>query len=147
MHSSDVAILKGAAMPTAVVGALAVVLGGIFAGSKGALGALIGALLVVIFFTIGQGVLSYILRTNAEMATTFALALYLVKIGVLFGFLILFQDTTAFNTKVFALTVLACTLVWTTAEVMVFSRQKVLYVEPGSGPGSGPGREPAERQS
>ena len=143
MHSSDVAILRGAAIPAVLVGTLAVVLGSIFAGFKGALGALIGAFIVVIFFAVGQAVLSYILRTNPDMATTFALALYLVKIGLLFGFLILFQDTTAFNTKVFALTVLACTLVWTAAEVIVFSRQKVLYVEPGSGPGSGP----AERQS
>lgn len=143
MHSADVAILRGAAIPTILAGLLVTVLGAIFAGSKGALGAIIGALIVVIFFTIGQAVLSYILRHNPDMATTVALSLYLVKIGVLFAFIILFQGTDAFNTKVFALSVLTCTLVWTTAEVVVFSRQKVLYVEPGSGPG----HEPAEHQS
>jgi len=143
MHSSDAAIVRGAAVPTAVVGLVAVALGAGLGGPKAALGAAIGALLVVIFFTLGQLGLSYVMRHNPDMATTLALVLYLVKIGVLFGFLILFQDTDLFNTKVFAGTVLACTLVWTGAEVVVLSRQKTLYVEPGSGPG----REPAERQS
>ena len=54
----------------------------------------------------------------------------LLKIGALLIFIVLFQDTTAFNTKVFALTVLACTLTWTAAELWVFSRTKVLYVDP-----------------
>jgi hypothetical protein len=36
-----------------------------------------------------------------------------------------------FDTKVFAATVVVCTIAWTSAEVWVFSRTKVLYVEPG----------------
>jgi len=68
------------------------------------------------------------------MAMTVALMVYLLKIGVLLVFIVLFQDTTAFDTKVFALTVLACTLAWTAAEVWVFARTKVLYVDPQQGP-------------
>jgi ATP synthase protein I len=59
---------------------------------------------------------------------------YLVKIGVLFGLVIVLQGTTAFNTKVFATTIVACTLAWTVVEVWVFARTKVLYVEPGQRP-------------
>jgi ATP synthase protein I len=113
---------------------LVTVLGAIFAGSKGALGAIIGALIVVIFFTIGQTVLSYILRHNTDMATTVALTLYLVKVGILFGFIILFQGADAFNTKVFALAVLTCTLVWTTAEVVVLFPPKSPLCRAGKWP-------------
>ena len=34
------------------------------------------------------------------------------------------------GTKVFALTIVACTLAWTVAEVWIFARTKVLYVDP-----------------
>ncbi|NBX70684.1 MAG: hypothetical protein EBQ98_02080, partial [Actinobacteria bacterium] len=45
-----------------------------------------------------------------------------------------FKHTSAFDTKVFASTILLCTLVWTAAEMWAFSTGKVLYVEPGTGP-------------
>ena len=103
-------------------------------GSQGLIGALLGAGIVVIFFTIGQVVLNRVIKTNPTMAMTVAMTMYLVKIAVLFGLLLVFKDTTAFDTKVFALSVLACTLTWTIAEVWAFGTSKVLYVEPGSGP-------------
>ena len=47
--------------------------------------------------------------------------------------LLVLQDATFFAPKVFAGVIVACTLAWTFVEVWVFSRTKVLYVEPGSG--------------
>ena len=47
--------------------------------------------------------------------------------------IIAFADTTAFDTRVFAATIVACTLAWTVAEVWVFARTKVLYVDPEAG--------------
>ncbi|MEZ5114742.1 MAG: hypothetical protein R2737_00625 [Candidatus Nanopelagicales bacterium] len=130
----DSAIFRGAGLPALLVGVVAVVIGAVVAGGGGAVGAALGTVLVLVFFSVGQVVLGRVLRSNPQMAMTVALTLYLVKIGVLFMLLVLFQDTTAFDTKVFALTILACTLAWTVGEVWVFSRTKVLYVEPGSGP-------------
>jgi ATP synthase protein I len=64
---------------------------------------------------------------------TVALTIYLAKIGVLFILIIAFAQTTLFNTQVFAATIVACTLAWTMAEVWIFSRTKVLYVDPEAG--------------
>lgn len=146
MPSVDAAVLRGAGVPTLVVGAVATAVGAAVAGVPGALGAIIATVIVLAFFTVGQVALGRVLKNNPQMAMTFALTLYIAKIGVLFLFIILFQDTTLFDTKVFALTIVACTIVWTIAEVWIFSKTKVLYVEPGSGPGlppppaaSGPG--------
>lgn len=127
-------IIIRAAVPTAIVGVIVTIASFVSKGTQGLLGAAIGAAIVVVFFTIGQVVLNRVIKTNPTMAMTVAMTMYLVKIAVLFGLLLVFKDTTAFDTKVFALSVLACTLTWTIAEVWAFGTAKVLYVEPGSGP-------------
>ena len=48
--------------------------------------------------------------------------------------LIVLADTTWFDTKVFAVNILVCTLVWTAAEVYIFTTTKVLVVDPDNVP-------------
>ncbi len=129
--SIDVLVLRWAGLATLAAGVIAVLIGLAVSGLGGAVGAAIAVAIVVVFFSIGQLILGSVLRNNPQMAMTVALMTYLVKIGVLFVFIIVFADTTLFDTKVFAATVVVCTIVWTSAEVWVFSRTKVLYVEPG----------------
>ena len=90
--------------------------------------------MVVVFFMAGQLVLGAVLKTNPQAGLMVAMTLHIVKIGVLLGLLLMLRGTTAFDTKTFALTILACTLVWTVCEVVIFSRTKVLYVEPDNVP-------------
>ena len=132
MPSIDRLVLRVSIPVTVAVGIVAAVIGALVAADPGKalLGAAIGTVIVVAFFTVGQVVVGAVLRTAPQMAMSVALMVYLVKIGVLFIFIILFQGTTAFDTKVFALTIVACTLAWTVAEVWIFSRAKVLYVDP-----------------
>jgi ATP synthase protein I len=128
-------VLRAAAVPTLLVGLLAVLIGALVVGGAGALGAAIGTVVVLVFFAVGQYALGIVLATNPQAAMSAALVLYLVKIGILFGMIAVFQDTTAFDPKVFGLTVLACTLTWTAAEVWAVGKTKMLVIEPGSGPG------------
>lgn len=132
MPSIDRLVLRVSIPVTVAVGVVAAVIGALVAADPGKalLGAAIGTVIVVAFFTVGQVVVGAVLRTAPQMAMSVALMVYLVKIGVLFIFIILFQGTTAFDTKVFALTIVACTLAWTVAEVWIFARTKVLYVDP-----------------
>lgn len=132
MPSIDRLVLRVAIPVTLVVGVIAGVLGALVASEPGKaiLGAVVGVAVVVVFFSVGQLVVGNVLRNNPQMALTVALMVYLLKIGALLIFIVLFQGTTLFDTKVFALTVLACTLAWTVAEVWIFSRTKVLYVDP-----------------
>lgn len=134
MPSIDALVLRRAGGITVLVGIVAAVIGYLADGTKGLIGALIGAVIVLVFFTVGQLIVGSVLRNNPDMAMTVAMTTYLVKIGVLFGLVIVLQGTTAFNTKVFAATIVACTLAWTVAEVWVFSKTKVLYVEPEQRP-------------
>ena len=129
--SIDALVLRWAGLATLAVGVVAVLIGLAVSGAGGAIGAAIAVAIVLVFFSIGQLILGSVLRNNPQMAMTVAMMTYLIKLGVLFVFIIVFADTTLFDTKVFAATVVVCTIAWTVAEVWVFSRTKVLYVEPG----------------
>ncbi len=131
--SVDALILKRAGLVTALVGAIGIAIGTAAFGGPGAIGGIFATLLVIAFFSVGQFVLGSVLRSNPQMAMTVALTIYLVKIGILFVLIIAFAETTLFNTRVFAGTIVACTIAWTIAEVWVFARTKVLYVDPEAG--------------
>ncbi len=128
--SIDALVLRRAGISTAAVGLVGTVVGFAVDALPGGLGGIFATVLVVVFFSVGQFVLGSVLKSNPQMAMTVALMTYLVKIGVLFVLIIAFANTTLFNTQVFAATIVACTLAWTVAEVWVFARTKVLYVEP-----------------
>lgn len=126
----DRLILLRAGGLTLAVGVVACVVSWVAVGPGGLLGAAFAAVIVLVFFSVGQWVVGSVLRSNPQMAMTVALMTYLIKIGVLFVLILLFAGTTAFNTKAFAATIVGCTIAWTVAEVWVFARTKVFYVEP-----------------
>jgi len=129
-RSIDALVLRTAGGVTVVVGVIASAIGLFVGGGTGLLGGVIATVIVVVFFSIGQFTLGAVLKSNPQMALTVALMIYLVKVGVLLVLIILFSGTTLFDTKVFAATIVAGTIAWTGAEVWVFARTKVLYVEP-----------------
>jgi ATP synthase protein I len=138
MQANDVRVLKGAAVPTLAAGLVAVIAAAILTGSKGALGASIGVLLVAAFFSIGLVVVSYAGRISPMAMLTAAVLGYLVKVVAIMVMLRAFEDTTAFNSRVFALSVIVCTLAWTVGEMRGFMKLKLLYVDPGAQvPGQG----------
>lgn len=129
--SIDVLVLRRAGLVTLAVGVIGTVIGGIVAGTQGVIGGVLGTVIVLVFFSVGQVVLGRVLKNNPQSAMLVAMTLYVVKIGVLLVLLLVLQDATFFAPKVFAAVIVACTLAWTFVEVWVFSRTKVLYVEPG----------------
>lgn len=130
MPSIDALVLRRAGVATLAVGVLGTVIGTALKGTQGLIAGALGTVIVLVFFSIGQLVLGAVLKNNPQNAMMVAMTLYLVKIGVLLGLLLLLQDATFFAPKVFAGVIVACTLAWTFTEVWVFSRTKVLYVEP-----------------
>ena len=129
-------ILLRAALPTAVVGLVVTAIAWIVMGTTAGIGALIGVVFIVPFFSIGQAILAGVLRKNPAMGMSVAMMLYLVKIGVLAILLVVLADTSLFDTKAFAINILICTLVWTGAEVWILANSKILYVDPDNVPES-----------
>ncbi|GAA2685072.1 MULTISPECIES: hypothetical protein [Nonomuraea] len=130
MQANDVRVLKSAALPTLVVGAVAVIVAFLVAGGKGALGAVVGLALVAVFFSVSVVAVSYAARVSPQMMAISAMVSYLVKVVVIMAMLRAFGDTTAWNPKAFAWTVVVGTIVWTAGEVRAFIKTKMLYVDP-----------------
>ncbi|KOU59634.1 ATP synthase I [Streptomyces sp. MMG1533] len=132
MPSNDVRILLHAAVPTAAVGAVAAVISGVVAGGKGAIGAGVATLIVILFMGIGLYVLQRTAKSLPHLFQAMGLMLYAAQILLLFIFLAAFKNTTLFNARAFALTLVAGTLVWIAAQTRAHMKAKILYVEPES---------------
>ncbi|MFG3348136.1 hypothetical protein ACGF1Z_24145 [Streptomyces sp. NPDC048018] len=130
MPSNDARTLLLTAVPTAAVGALATVVSGVVAGGKGALGAVVGTAVVLLFMGIGLVVLQRTAKKLPQLFQAMGLMLYTVQLLVLFIFLALLKDTSAFDFKAFAFTLLATTIVWVAAQARAYMKAKIMYVDP-----------------
>ena len=132
MPSNDVRILLQAAVPTAAAGAIAAVVSGVVAGGKGALGAVVATLVVILFMGLGLYVLQRTAKSLPHLFQAMGLLLYTAQILLLFIFVAAFKNTSLFNPKSFALTLVVTTLVWIGAQARAHMKAKILYVEPDS---------------
>jgi ATP synthase protein I len=138
MPSNDVRTLLQTAVPTLAVGAIATVVSGVVAGGKGAIGAVVGTLVVVLFMGVGLVVLQRTAKSLPQLFQAMGLMLYTAQLLLLFIFLALLKDTTLFDFKAFAFTLLAATVVWVAAQARAYMKAKILYVEPSSDKGAKP---------
>jgi ATP synthase protein I len=132
MPSNDVRILLQAAVPTAAVGAVAAVVSGVAVGGKGAIGAVVATLVVILFMGLGLYVLQRTAKSLPHLFQAMGLMLYAAQILLLFIFLSAFKNTTLFHPKAFAFTLVAGTLAWIAAQARAHMKAKILYVEPDS---------------
>ncbi|MFI7352379.1 hypothetical protein ACIBTP_00350 [Streptomyces avidinii] len=138
MRSDDVRLLLQAAVPTAVAGAIAAVISALVVGSKGVVGAVVATLVVILFMGIGFVVLQRTAKSLPHLFQAMGLMLYTAQILLLFVFVAAFKNTTLFNPKAFAITLVATTLVWIGAQTRAHMKAKILYVEPDSVKGDKP---------
>lgn len=135
MQSNDARMLLHCAVPAALAGAVGAVVGGVLEGGKGAIGAVSGAVVVILFMGIGLYVLQRTAKSLPHLFQAMGLLLYTTQILALAVVLVVFKNTTLFDTQVFALTLLGTTLVWVAAQARAHSKAKILYVEPDSSAG------------
>jgi ATP synthase protein I len=130
MLATYAVIIRRSALVTAPVALLMIVLGGLLGGAKGLLGAVLGVALVIAFFGISVLVVGRFARVSPQAMMGAAIATYLVKILVLLFLVGRFQDSTAFNPRIFGLTAIVCVLTYSAAQMIWSMRLKMLYVEP-----------------
>ncbi|MGW2210275.1 hypothetical protein [Streptomyces sp. NPDC001781] len=134
MPSNDVRILAQAAVPTAAVGAIAAVVSAVVAGGKGAIGAVVGTLIVILFMGIGLYVLQRTARSYPQLFQMMGLLLYAAQLLLLVVFVGLFKNTTLFNPRAFAVVLVVATLTWIVAQARAHMKAKILYVDPDASP-------------
>jgi ATP synthase protein I len=123
-------IVRRSAAVTAVAALIAVAVSWGVVGTKGLVGALLGVALVAVFFAISVLAVGRAAQISPQAMMITAVVTYIVKIIVLLVFIVGLSSTTAFSTRAFGLSALACILVWCFAQVTWSLRLKFLYVEP-----------------
>ncbi|SCK11237.1 ATP synthase protein I [Streptomyces sp. WMMB 714] len=137
MQSNDARMLLHCAVPTALAGVVAAVVSAVLTGSKGAIGAAAGATVVILFMGMGLVVLQRTAKSLPHLFQAMGLLLYTTQILLLALVLIFFRETTLFDTKAFAFSLLAAALVWVAAQARAHMKAKILYVEPDSSASAG----------
>ncbi|MEU8524580.1 MULTISPECIES: hypothetical protein [Streptomyces] len=130
MPSNDARILLSAAIPAAAAGAIATVISGVVAGGEGAIGAVLGTALVILFMGIGMVVLQKTAKSLPHLFQAMGLLLYTAQLLLLFVVMALLKNTTWFDFKAFAFTLLGVTIIWIAAQARAYMKAKILYVDP-----------------
>ncbi|MGH3385712.1 MAG: hypothetical protein ACRDO1_14125 [Nocardioidaceae bacterium] len=122
-------MLRGALVPTLVVGVVSAAVAGFLAGAEGVVGAVVGLALVVVFFGLGLYVLRRSARLDPAVVLLVALGLYAGKIIVIGGSLLLIDTTNVLAGRgselALGLTAIVCTVTWTVGQVVGFTRARV----------------------
>ncbi|MFR0358257.1 hypothetical protein [Streptomyces sediminimaris] len=130
MQSNDVRILRGAAIVAAPVGIVATVVSALVAGEKGLIGALVALAVVAGFFGLGSAALMRLTQDKPQLAMTAGLLVYTVQILLIGVFIVVFKETTLFNGRAFALSLLVTALAWVGGQVKQSLTSRMLYVDP-----------------
>jgi ATP synthase protein I len=123
-------IVRRSVLTTAAVGVVMIIVSIALSGIKGLLGAVLGVALVAVFFGISVLAVGRAARRGPQAMMITALTTYVVKILLLLFFVVRFAGTTAFSSRLFGLTALACILAWSASQVVWSMRLKQPYVEP-----------------
>jgi ATP synthase protein I len=128
-------ILHASLLASGAAALLIIAASGIVAGAAGALSALLGSVLVVLFFAISLLVGHFVGRSNPSGAIGAFIATYVIKV-VGFGAALFLLGTPDWLERTwFFVAAVAAVVVWQAAEVFAFSRTRhQLYAEPEPAP-------------
>ncbi len=127
-QSSENAMLKGALLPTVIVGVICIAIFSVVKGLHGFYGALVGQVVVVIFFLVH--LLISRLSRNLDPMATMALAMfsYFAKVMVMGAFLLIltkFTSREVIDRTAFGLTALVLTAAWLGGEIKSYLSLKI----------------------
>ena len=127
----NAALVRRGSIPVVVIGLLLVLVWSIVDGVDGFLGALVGLLMVGVFY--GSDI--YLMRKTADLVPVAVFAVmamaFTLKLTLLAIFLVVLKDTTAFSVPAFAVTVIVLTSVGLLVAVWLSARTTTV-VEPAA---------------
>jgi ATP synthase protein I len=123
------AMQRHAAIISAVVAVIALVVGFALRGVPGLVGALAGAVVAGGLGWLGTWVMARTARASPAGVMIGAMTAFGVKILFMLVFLLLFQGTTLFDSRSFAFSMLAVTAAWIVGEVVGFVRTRIPAVD------------------
>jgi hypothetical protein len=126
--STERALLRGAVVPTLVVGVASIVISTWAKGSAGLIGALLAQCVVVIFFAANLGVARLSRDLDPVMTMSLAMFSYMAKVlllGVFLWLITTFVSADTCDRKAFALSAVAATFAWLGGEIRAYLALKL----------------------
>jgi DMSO/TMAO reductase YedYZ heme-binding membrane subunit len=126
-QSNEALLLKGALLPTAVVGVLAIAIATYFEGRAGLFGALLAQVVVLIYFALH--ILVSKISTNLDPVTTMSLAMFsyfakFLALGLLLWLIDRFTSETLVDRRSFGIAAVALTFAWLGGEIASYLKLK-----------------------
>jgi DMSO/TMAO reductase YedYZ heme-binding membrane subunit len=126
-QSNEALLLKGALLPTAVVGVLAIAIATFLEGRAGLFGALLAQVVVLIYFALH--ILVSKISTNLDPVTTMSLAMFsyfakFLALGLLLWLLDRFTSETLVDRRSFGIAAVALTFAWLGGEIASYLKLK-----------------------
>ncbi len=126
-QSNEALLLKGALLPTAVVGVLAIAIATDIEGRAGLFGALLAQVVVLIYFALH--ILVSKISTNLDPVTTMSLAMFsyfakFLALGLLLWLLDRFTSETLVDRRSFGIAAVALTFAWLGGEITSYLKLK-----------------------
>lgn len=125
--STERALLKGAVIPTAITGVIAVGLSTFFQGVAGFIGSILAQFIVVAFFASNLAAARISRDLDPSITMAIAMVSYLVKVvllGVFLGLITTFVPEDVCHRGAFGLSAVAATFAWLGGEIVAFLRLK-----------------------
>ena len=128
MSSNESRLLRGAFIPTILVGVIAIIISTLTQGASGLYGALLAQFVVVIFFIVHIA-LSHLSR-NLDPISTMAMALFsyfakLFSLGLLLWAIAKFTDRATISRRAFGITASVLTIAWLWGEIASFMKLRL----------------------
>ena len=135
----DISFLRAGALVTAAVTAVAAPVVGVLAGRPDALGVLVGAAIVTVFFAASAVVIAWAGRIDDTFTLPAALGMFFVKAVVLFAVLGALPEDGWLDRRTLAWAVVAGALLWSAVQLRWVWTRQLYYVTPPSPPAPSPG--------
>lgn len=126
--STERALLRGAVIPTIIIGLISIALSTWLKGSAGLVGALLAQFVVVIFFAANIGVARLSRDLDPVMTMSLAMFSYMAKVlllGVFLWLVTTFVSVDTCDRKAFALSAVAATFAWLGGEIRAYLALKL----------------------
>ena len=128
MSSNESRLLRGAFIPTLLVGVIAIIISTLTQGASGLYGALLAQFVVVIFFIVHIA-LSHLSR-NLDPISTMAMALFsyfakLFSLALLLWAIAKFTDRATISRLAFGITASVLTIAWLWGEIASFMKLRL----------------------
>lgn len=143
----ELTLFRAAVLPSGVAAAVCAAIALALRGRAGLLGAVLGAALAIF----ALGLTLYVARRTSALhpvlTMSAAMMSYLFTITALLLALVLVRRTSLLDRQAVGLSVLVVVLVWLTAQVVAFTRLKILYVDPALAADAPPAADPMPGRS